>query len=106
VRAATLRTAPRPQALRMCRTRTRTGTMTDSAPGARLLASRDAGLPPAPRLPRSRLTPRVGERSVNDPWRTVTVKQAGPRQSQVMPRIFRDLDGSRAVQRSPSAMLV
>jgi hypothetical protein len=31
---------------------------------------------------------------------------AGPRQSQVMPRISNDLDGSRAVQRMPAAMLV
>ena len=33
-------------------------------------------------------------------------QQAGPRQSQVMPRIARDLDGSRAVQRRAAAMLV
>jgi hypothetical protein len=52
--ATTLRTAPRPQALRRYRARTRTWSMTDWVPGARLLASRDAGLPPAPRLPGSR----------------------------------------------------
>ena len=32
--------------------------------------------------------------------------RAGPRQSQVMPRSVRDLDGSRAVQRRLAAMLV
>jgi hypothetical protein len=56
IRAATLYTAPRTQALRPWRVRTRTGPMTDWVSGARFLASRDAGLPPAPRLPRSRLT--------------------------------------------------
>jgi hypothetical protein len=49
--------------------RTRTGSMTDWALGARLLASRDSGLPPAPRLPRSRLTLRrrtISERALTD----------------------------------------
>jgi hypothetical protein len=56
VGAATFRAAPRPPALRRHRVRTRTGSMMDWVPGARLLASRDAGLLPVPRLPRSRLT--------------------------------------------------
>ena len=47
---------PRPPTLNWVQARTRTGSMTDWVSGARLLASRDAGLLPAPRLPRSRLT--------------------------------------------------
>jgi hypothetical protein len=53
---ATFRMAPRPPVLRRTRARTRTGSMTDWVSGARLFASRDAGLPPAPSLPRSRRT--------------------------------------------------
>ena len=58
VSAATFRMAPRPQALRRCQARTRTGFMADWVSGARLLTSNDAGLRPAARLPRSRCAAR------------------------------------------------
>lgn len=77
VRAAAFRMPPRPQALRRHRARTRTVSMTNWGTWNAIspLQSRDAGLPPARRLPRSRLPLAWGERSVNDPWRTATVSQ-------------------------------
>jgi hypothetical protein len=54
-----------------------------------------------------------GAVTVGDPVETTgednflaPTRASGPRQSQVMPRISNDLDGSRAVQRMPAAMLV
>jgi hypothetical protein len=68
VRAATLRMAPRPQALRWCPARTPHRTHDGLVPGVCLLASTDAGLPPVWRLPRSRLTPASAndERTIPD----------------------------------------
>ena len=55
---ATFRRAPRPSALAGHRTRTRMVSMPTQASGMRWLPSRDAGLRPAGRLPRSRRRPR------------------------------------------------
>ena len=81
VSAATFRMAPRPQALRRCQARTRTGFMADWVSGARLLTSNDAGLRPAARLPRSRCaarsacspraTTRGQGRSIETTWQQV-----------------------------------
>lgn len=57
VGAATFRMAPRPSARTRYRTRTRAVNMARQASGVPLLASREAGLLPAPRLQRSRCRP-------------------------------------------------
>ena len=81
VRAATLRTAPRPPALSWYMARTRAGSLTDWASGVHPLAFRDAGLQPAARLPRSRCAARSAcspratspeqHRSIGTAWQTV-----------------------------------